>query len=347
MTATHKNFLKTTVSAVASSGLGALTISTASSGFRTFGAGDDGVTFDGITIKEGTSWEVRDGCVYTHSGTSLSRGTLIDSSTGSAIAFTSAAVVQQGPSAGFANKAEMLMDVFGASELSITGTATATIGRMHLCSGTSADYTVTLPAASGNAGKLIGFRMAPLASLSKLVTLDGNASETIDGATTRIMWASEVAILYCDGSNWFKIAGKSIPMIGHATLLTTVSLPNGVATKVNLAASQIDNTGMMVDASTNERINIKRTGHYIVSTGGGINNTSGPSSLYLRLYRNATNLDAVFCYFVASSYPALSMTIPVNLNSGDSIETYLQHYAGGTATGGTGTYMRVTEVPVW
>ena len=52
MTATHKNFLKTTISAVASAGLGALTISTASSGYRTFGAGDDGLTFDGISISD-------------------------------------------------------------------------------------------------------------------------------------------------------------------------------------------------------------------------------------------------------------------------------------------------------
>ena len=108
MTATHKNFLKTTISAVASAGLGALTISTASSGYRTFGAGDDGLTFDGISIVEGTAWEVRDGCVYTHSGTSLSRGTLQDSSTGSAITFTSAAVVSQNPSAGLAGRIEQV-----------------------------------------------------------------------------------------------------------------------------------------------------------------------------------------------------------------------------------------------
>ena len=109
MTATHKNFLKTTISAVAGSGLGAFTIDAASSGYRTFGAGDDGLTFDGVTISEGTAWEVRNGCVYTHSGTSLSRGTLMDSSTGSAIAFTSAAVVSQSGAAGFAALAHLAM----------------------------------------------------------------------------------------------------------------------------------------------------------------------------------------------------------------------------------------------
>ena len=109
MTATHKNRLVTTISAVASSGLGALTISTASSGYRTFGAGDDGLTFDGITITEGMSWERRDGCVYTHSGTSLARGTLADSSTGSAIAFTAAAIVTQGGAAEFAAMLQLAM----------------------------------------------------------------------------------------------------------------------------------------------------------------------------------------------------------------------------------------------
>lgn len=109
MTATHKNRLKTAISAVASSGLGALTIGSANSGYRTFGASDDGLTFDGITITEGTAWEVRDGCVYTHSGTSLSRGTLMDSSTGSAVAFTSAAVVSQGGSADWAELVQLAM----------------------------------------------------------------------------------------------------------------------------------------------------------------------------------------------------------------------------------------------
>lgn len=109
MSANNRNRLKTTISAVASSGLGAFTISTASSGYRSFVAGDDGLTFDGVLITEGTTWEVRDGCVYTHSGTSLSRGTLMDSSTGSAIAFTSAAVVSQGGAKMFADMALLAM----------------------------------------------------------------------------------------------------------------------------------------------------------------------------------------------------------------------------------------------
>lgn len=118
MSSNNRNRLKTTVSAVASSGLGAFTISTASSGYRSFVAGDDGLTFDGVLITEGTTWEVRDGCVYTHSGTSLSRGTLMDSSTGSAIAFTSAAVVTQGGTAGTADTTALMKSVLSGLTLS-------------------------------------------------------------------------------------------------------------------------------------------------------------------------------------------------------------------------------------
>ena len=71
---------------------GALTVSTAVSGYRTLGAAHDGLIYD-VTITDGSAWEVRNGCTYTHSGTSLSRGTLEDSSTGAAIDLTSNAKV--------------------------------------------------------------------------------------------------------------------------------------------------------------------------------------------------------------------------------------------------------------
>lgn len=108
------------------------------------------------------------------------------------------------------------LSVLTGAEISITTTATATIGRMHVCSGTSADYTVTLPAVSGNTGKFIGFRMA--GGLTKLVTIDGNSTETIDGSLTRIMHNYETCELFCDGVTWTKIAGKSIPMTARISL---------------------------------------------------------------------------------------------------------------------------------
>lgn len=65
-----------------------------------------------------------------------------------------------------------------SNEISITSAGTGTIGRMHVCSGTSSDYTVTLPDASANTGKLIGFRMA--SGLTKFVTIQGVSGQLID-----------------------------------------------------------------------------------------------------------------------------------------------------------------------
>lgn len=106
----HKHRLKCTVSAVASSGLGAFTVSTADSGKQGFAAADDGLPFD-CTIEEGSTWEEREGCVYTHSGTSLSRGTLKDGSSGPStpVAFTTAAKIIGGPAASTARLLELAM----------------------------------------------------------------------------------------------------------------------------------------------------------------------------------------------------------------------------------------------
>lgn len=106
MAATHRNRLVTAISNAPGSS-GALTISTASSGYRTFGAADDGLSFD-VSIVDGTAWEIRTGCVYSNTGTSLARGTLEDSSTGSAISLTSSAVVTATMSAGRGNSLGIL-----------------------------------------------------------------------------------------------------------------------------------------------------------------------------------------------------------------------------------------------
>jgi len=108
MVATHRNRLLTTISNAP--GLaGALTVSTASAGYRTFAAGDDGLSFN-VSIVDGAAWEIRTGCIYTHAGTSLSRGTLTDSSTGSAIALTSSALVTDAATAALAQQLEYQLD---------------------------------------------------------------------------------------------------------------------------------------------------------------------------------------------------------------------------------------------
>lgn len=78
--------------ASATTGTGTLTLGAAESGYQGFAAGDDGKYFD-VVIEDGTAWEVARGCLYTHSGTTLTRGTREDSSTGAVLSLTGAAKV--------------------------------------------------------------------------------------------------------------------------------------------------------------------------------------------------------------------------------------------------------------
>ena len=78
--------------ASATTGTGTLTLGAAESGYQGFVSGDDGKYFD-VVIEDGTAWEVARECLYTHSGTTLTRGTREDSSTGAVLSLTGAAKV--------------------------------------------------------------------------------------------------------------------------------------------------------------------------------------------------------------------------------------------------------------
>lgn len=163
------------------------------------------------------------------------------------------------------------------SEVAITAATTltsATFGRMHLISGTSANYTITLPAVSGNAGQIIGFRVAPMANANRIYTLDGNSAETIDGQTTRLLWANEVAILYCTGSEWTKIGGLTLPMACIMRRTTAQSISNATWTQIATTTVVTDNTSSLsvpLSDTTNGRARIIRPGIYFAAGFASIN----------------------------------------------------------------------------
>lgn len=97
MTTTHIDRLRCVVTNTPGTS-GDVVVGAAPAGRRTFSAAENGKTFE-PTFEEGASWETRTGCIYTHSTQTLTRGTLLASSTGSAIALTSLATVSIGPTA--------------------------------------------------------------------------------------------------------------------------------------------------------------------------------------------------------------------------------------------------------
>lgn len=242
--------------------------------------------------------------------------------------------------------------LISGAEVAITGAITldaSAFGKMHVCSGTSADYTVGLPAVSGNAGKVIGIRMAN--SLTKIVTIDGNASELIDGILSRPMWKDEVAIFLCSGTYWTKIAGKSVPMLANLYKASNTStITSATPFKILIDSVALDNSGRMADTA-NSKIIIRRAGKYMLDANVWVD-PSGKTiqRMQVLVYKNGSLLQALDCpAWTAAAYlvgqiPQFVFDLAVN----DYLELYIQtaHTAGTmTAVCGAGkSHIALTEL---
>jgi Head domain of trimeric autotransporter adhesin len=74
-----------------------------------------------------------------------------------------------------------------------------------VCNNTSGAITITLPAASTAAGRV--YVVKKISAVFNNVTIDANASETIDGVTTRVLSSQyESVMIQCDGTSWYIIS---------------------------------------------------------------------------------------------------------------------------------------------
>ena len=74
-----------------------------------------------------------------------------------------------------------------------------------LCDASGGAFSVTLPAVASSAGQVYTIKKTD--SGGNAVTIDGNASETIDGATTKALASQyKYATVACDGAVWWIIA---------------------------------------------------------------------------------------------------------------------------------------------
>jgi len=158
---------------------------------------------------------------------------------------------------------DMLTTLVNA-ESAITGTNSPTaFDTMYLCSGTTADYTVSLPTSlTGLKNKIMGFRMDP--GLTKLVTVDAGSGHLIDGQRTRIMWANEVALLKVntDETNWAKVGGKSIPMSSAIGFSTDQNFSGVTFTLLTWSTNLYNNAPPAMQVTASYKIVILRPGRY-------------------------------------------------------------------------------------
>jgi|TARA_B110000908_G_scaffold129508_1_gene152201 hypothetical protein len=85
----------------------------------------------------------------------------------------------------------------------ITNNAATNEDGIFIADTTSNPITIVLPTAVGNHGKMF---MVKKIAAGNTVTIDANASETIDGAATKVLSAQwESVTIISNGANWFII----------------------------------------------------------------------------------------------------------------------------------------------
>ena len=328
---THANRVKMTVTSVASAGTGDITLNAASTGYRSFATAysNANATVD-ILITEGTSWEIARNCTYTHSGTTLSRGTLENSSTGGAVVFTSAAVVSVIATAAFGNNAALNHVAASPTTAGVTGV----VGTMHLLdiSGLTASRNFTLPATAA-VGDRVGVYLTTGDASYELIII-GDTGDTINGGSANTEWSrlfitNECVILRCvtADSAWVVEYDGRIPCYARIQPTATQALTNGSFTSITLGTVIANVGGLTGTANT---ITIRRAGEYAVYGGGAVtpSGTATPlSTIIFSVYKAGAEFLRIL-RTVTDNTSALGTTggggavRPTQLAAGDALTLY-------------------------
>lgn len=290
---THKNRVKMTVSGTP--GTGTITLSAASSGYQSFATAYGANATVDILIEEGTAWEVARDCTYTNSGTTVTRGTLEASSTGSAVSFTSAAVVSVIATAdrGRTWDAAALNTQVAGTDADTT-MAVNTLYTVDMSAWATADRTYTLPATAA-VGDRVGIAItAGDASHELLITAGtGDTLNGISGGTewSRLFITNEVVIMRCVAANatWLvENDGRKFELCRIDTNGTTASHASGAATKISAELATVTANAQNIWDATNKRCTPRRLGRYLIHGHLQLTSMGAGSLCVAQIYKNTS-----------------------------------------------------------
>jgi hypothetical protein len=135
--------------------------------------------------------------------------------------------------------------ISNATELTITATGSATLNRMHVVSGTSADYDITISGLSPTAGDVVGFRVKDYSAASKQFRLDAGSSGSpkIAGRTRYLtLLHTNVVLLQWDGTDWQPLVlNLDTPWITTSGYLVSGTTITAVTTNPTLGTNSANN----------------------------------------------------------------------------------------------------------
>ena len=255
-------------------GAGDVACGSALTGYLGLGAAQDGMSFNGVTFLDvAGAWEVRNGCTYTHGTTTLSRGTLEESSTGSAISLSSSTTVMLSVSADAIRRYE------SAALAHVVGADAATsmeVGNLYVIDGgtLTASRTYTLPATAA-VGNRVGV-MLSAGSASYEVLLTAASGDTLNGVAggtewSRIFQVGEVIIMRCVSASaaWVVEQDGRIPQVGRMGLTSDITSSSAGAWNATDFTEAMVAQGCIVNVSGvgTSTIKVRRNGVYTISGG--------------------------------------------------------------------------------
>jgi hypothetical protein len=277
-----RNRVGMSVSSVASAGTGAYTLNAALADHQSFATayGADAVVGT-LAVEAGVGWELARTAAYTHSGTTLSRGTLEASSTGSAVAFSSAVEVYVIQTAG-----EALQSMYRSTAHTVTtANIDLVVNAWNYCTiaGLTADRDALLPATAAE-GDWVGVHVLDGDADYELL-LKANTGDTINGGSAGAEWsrlfiAGERVVFRCTTANsaWLVERDERIAMKARITLSTAVTANAAATYEYPTACSgagawtaTIDNGNLTAVAA--DRINLRRAATALVGVGFRTNAT--------------------------------------------------------------------------
>lgn len=346
--ATHANRVQMTVTGTP--GTGTITLNAASSGYQTFGSAHGANATVDCLFTDGTAWEVARDCTYTHSGTTLSRGTLEASSTGSAISLTSAAVVSQILTAdrGRQLTAAALDHVAGTD--ANTTMVVNTMYVVDMSAWATADRTYTLPATAA-VGDRVGI-MVSSGDASHELLITAASGDTLNGVAggtewSRVFITGEVVVMRCVVANttWVVEQDGRIPQKGSMFLTTDATgeaaATLGLPTSRGGAWTGSANVGDVSDTSVG-KLTARRAGVYNISaTGRVVTATADQKYFQVEIYLNNTTSLQQFSTW-ASGASATAVTggvLPLYaLAAGDYVQHRYRSEEGSKGCRGSGAF---------
>lgn len=163
-----------------------------------------------------------------------------------------------------------------------TGDYTVTIADDFIISNnTLANATFTLPAANTMTGRILYFKK--ISSNTFSTTIDANASETIDGALTKVLIAQYSSVnIYSDGTSWYVVSETNISNIVNKTNTYIATIDDDIV----IAGGTANYTVTLPQASTatGHELTVKKTSaaaYTVTIDGYGSENVDGYGYLEL------------------------------------------------------------------